>query len=148
MIWFFNKTNSIYILQVVFRSTYWARTWSMLLKDEEYQEARKLGCRRWEMIAREILTKFASCSFSLSATSQQYFSLRRNQSSATSRQYFSLRTNQHQPSATSQPKRLLVGVMLAGLRLSSFIFKLLCSSGMLPEVVLFLCISLSCVFEI
>jgi hypothetical protein len=54
----FNKTNSISILQVVFRSTYWARTWSMLLKDEESQEALKLGCRRWEMIAREILTKF------------------------------------------------------------------------------------------
>jgi hypothetical protein len=54
----FNKTNSISILQVVFRSTYWARTWSMLLKDKESQEALKLGCRRWEMIAREILTKF------------------------------------------------------------------------------------------
>jgi hypothetical protein len=48
----------------------------------------------------------ASCSFGLSATSQQYFSLRTNQPSATSQQYFSLRTNQHQPSATSQPNRL------------------------------------------
>jgi hypothetical protein len=44
-------------------------------------------------------------SFGLSATSQQYFSLRTNQPSATSQQYFSLRTNQHQPSATSQPNR-------------------------------------------
>jgi hypothetical protein len=42
------------------------------------------------------------CSFGLSATSQQYFSLRINQPSPTSQQYFSLRTNQHQPSATSQ----------------------------------------------
>jgi hypothetical protein len=39
------------------------------------------------------------CSFGLSATSQQYFSLRTNQPPATSQQYFSLRTNQHQPSA-------------------------------------------------
>jgi hypothetical protein len=59
------------------------------------------------------------CSLSLSATSQQYFSLRTNQPQETSQQYFSLRTNQHQtsqqyfslrtnqhqPSATSQPNR-------------------------------------------
>jgi hypothetical protein len=42
-----------------------------------------------------------ACSLGLSATSQQCFSLRRNQPPATSQQYFSLRTNQHQPSATS-----------------------------------------------
>jgi hypothetical protein len=47
------------------------------------------------------------CSFELSATSQQYFSLRTNQPPATSQHYFSLRTNQHQPSATSQTNRLL-----------------------------------------
>jgi hypothetical protein len=46
------------------------------------------------------------CSLGLSATSQQYFSLRRNQPPATSQQYFSLRTNQHQPSATSQANKL------------------------------------------
>jgi hypothetical protein len=50
---------------------------------------------------------FAPCSFGLSATSHEYFSLRTNQSPATSQQYFSLRTNQHQPSATSQTNRLL-----------------------------------------
>jgi hypothetical protein len=44
------------------------------------------------------------CSLGLSATSQQYFSLRTNQPPATSQQYFSLRTNQHQPSATSQTR--------------------------------------------
>jgi hypothetical protein len=49
----------------------------------------------------------AACSLGLSATSQQYFSLRTNQPPATSQQYSSLRTNQHQPSATSQPNRLL-----------------------------------------
>jgi hypothetical protein len=47
----------------------------------------------------------AACSFGLSATSQQYFSLRTNQPAGTSQQYISLRTNQHQPSATSQPNR-------------------------------------------
>jgi hypothetical protein len=47
-----------------------------------------------------------ACSFGLSATSQQYFSLRTNQPPAISQQYFSLRTNQHQPSATSQTNRL------------------------------------------
>jgi hypothetical protein len=40
-----------------------------------------------------------ACSFGLSATSQQYFSLRTNQPPAIIQQYFSLRTNQHQPSA-------------------------------------------------
>jgi hypothetical protein len=39
----------------------------------------------------------AACSFGLSATSQQYFYLRTNQSPATRQQYFSLITNQHQP---------------------------------------------------
>jgi hypothetical protein len=47
----------------------------------------------WQQTAR---------SFGLSATSQQYFSLRTNQPPAISQQYFSLRTNQHQSSATSQ----------------------------------------------
>jgi hypothetical protein len=49
------------------------------------------------------------CSLGLSATSQQYYSLRTNQPPATSQQYSSLRTNQHQPSATSQPNRLHTG---------------------------------------
>jgi hypothetical protein len=38
------------------------------------------------------------CSFRLSTTSQQYFSLRTKQPPATNQQSFSLRTNQHQPS--------------------------------------------------
>jgi hypothetical protein len=50
--------------------------------------------------------KSSPCSFGLSATSQQYFSLRTNQPLATSQQYFSLKTNQHQPSATSQTNML------------------------------------------
>jgi hypothetical protein len=49
------------------------------------------------------------CSLGLSATSQQYFSLKTNQPPATSQQYFSLRTNQHQPSTTSQTNRLRGG---------------------------------------
>jgi hypothetical protein len=52
--------------------------------------------------AMRALRELSPCSFGLSATSQQYFSLRTNQPSAISQQYFSLRTNQHQPSATEQ----------------------------------------------
>jgi hypothetical protein len=50
---------------------------------------------------------FSAYLFGLSATSQQYFSLRTNQPPATSQQYFSLTANQHQPSATSQTNRLV-----------------------------------------
>jgi hypothetical protein len=50
------------------------------------------------------------CSFGLSATSQQYFSLRTNQSPATSQQYFSLWTNII--STSHQPKnRMVVGCL-------------------------------------
>jgi hypothetical protein len=52
-------------------------------------------------------SQHSSCSLGLSATSQQYFSLRTNQPPATSQQYFSLTTNQHQPSATSQTNRVI-----------------------------------------
>jgi hypothetical protein len=55
--------------------------------------------------SRSIISR-ADCSFGLSVTGQQYFSLRTNQPPAISQQYFSLRTNQHQPSATSQTNRL------------------------------------------
>jgi hypothetical protein len=51
--------------------------------------------------------RYTACSLGLSATSQQYFSLRTNQPPATSQQYSSLRTNQHQPSAASQPNKLI-----------------------------------------
>jgi hypothetical protein len=47
------------------------------------------------------------CSFGLSATSQQYFSLRTNQPPATSQQYFYLRTKQHQTPDTSQEQALI-----------------------------------------
>jgi hypothetical protein len=53
-------------------------------------------------------TGLPPCSLGLSATSQQYFSLRTNQPPANSQQYFFLRTNQHQPSATSQTNRLCI----------------------------------------
>jgi hypothetical protein len=49
------------------------------------------------------------CSLGLSATSQQYFSLRTKQPPATSQQFSSLRRNQHQPSANSQPNRRKIG---------------------------------------
>jgi hypothetical protein len=57
-----------------------------------------------------VFFQFAACSLGLSATSQQYFCLRTNQPTATSQQYSSLTTNQHQPSATSQPNKLLIDV--------------------------------------
>jgi hypothetical protein len=53
-------------------------------------------------------TSSSPCSLGLSATSQQYFSLRTYQPPTTSQQYSTLTTNQHQPSATSQPNMLLV----------------------------------------
>jgi hypothetical protein len=56
----------------------------------------------------EKLPLVLACSLGLSATSQQYLSLRTNQPLATSQQYSFLRTNQHQPSATSQPNRAVV----------------------------------------
>jgi hypothetical protein len=49
------------------------------------------------------------CSISLSAISQQYFSLKTNQSPTISQQYFSLRTNQHPPPVISQTNRLFDG---------------------------------------
>jgi hypothetical protein len=55
------------------------------------------------------------CSLGLSATSEQYFSLRTNQPPAISQQYFSLKTNQHQPSATSKTNRLCVLLIRATL---------------------------------
>jgi hypothetical protein len=67
-----------------------------------------LFCQLEKKISNSV-THQAPCSLGLSATSQQYFSLRPNQPPATSQQYYSLRTNQHQPSATSQPNRLKVG---------------------------------------
>jgi hypothetical protein len=52
---------------------------------------------------------YTPCSHGLPATSQRYFSLTTNQPPATSQQYSSLRRYQHQPSATSQPNRLIDG---------------------------------------
>jgi hypothetical protein len=69
-----------------------------------------LPCRAcYNSSSKLISNRFAyslACSFGLSATRQQYFSLRTNQPPTISQQYFSLRTNQHQPSATSQTNRL------------------------------------------
>jgi hypothetical protein len=42
---------------------------------------------------------YTSCLLGLLATSQQYFSLKKNQPPANTQQYFSLTINQHQPSA-------------------------------------------------
>jgi hypothetical protein len=72
-----------------------------------------------EGIRRLLKLVLSPCSLGLSATSQQYFSLRINQPPATSQQYFSLRTNQHQPSATSQPNRLYISTQNLNFRNTS-----------------------------
>jgi hypothetical protein len=67
-------------------------------------EGMTCGSHAWVVEMKE---RYTPCSLGLSATSQQYFSITINQPPATSQQYSSLRTNQHQPSATSQPNRLI-----------------------------------------
>jgi hypothetical protein len=64
-----------------------------------------------------------ACSLGLSATSQQYFSLRTNQPPAISQQYSSLRKKQHQPSATSQPNRLEISAVGAKYHKQTIFFK-------------------------
>jgi hypothetical protein len=54
--------------------------------------------------------KLTPCSFGLSATSQQYFSLKTSQPPAISRQYFSFWTNQHQPWAKRTGSKANVSV--------------------------------------
>jgi hypothetical protein len=68
----------------------------------------KLGGHEYTSSSRAQLRCESStpCSFGLSTTSHQYFSLRTNQPPATSQQFFYLRTNQHQPPATSQTNKL------------------------------------------
>jgi hypothetical protein len=58
-----------------------------------------LNCRPFDSF------DFTTYSFDLSATSQQYFSLRTNQSPTNSQQYFSLKTNQHQPLAKQTDRK-------------------------------------------
>jgi hypothetical protein len=55
--------------------------------------------------------------FGLSATSQQYFSLGKNQSPAINQQYFYLRTNQHQaPAISHQSNKQVATLALTELR--------------------------------
>jgi hypothetical protein len=53
------------------------------------------------------LEEFTPCSFGLSATRQQYFSLRTNQPTATSQQYFYLR-KKSAPAISHQPNEQAV----------------------------------------
>jgi hypothetical protein len=87
---------------------------------------RRTGCPTSPWRSHSCLS--SPCSFGLSATSQQYFSLRTNQPSATSQQYFSLRTNQHQSSATSQMNRLHIRG-LVGHRARLLAFVLVCGGA-------------------
>jgi hypothetical protein len=108
---------------------FYRRTEAILLCfgwEEERSERKLVFFSEWELVCSALVGEqisvvplrlrrnYSGCleylqwSFGLSATSQQYFSLRTNQPPETSQQYFSLRTNQHQPSATSHPNRLMV----------------------------------------
>jgi hypothetical protein len=92
--------------------------WSLMNQLMQSQKYQIIANRRWCTFQRDnqflgyrsttSSEEMAACSLGLSATSQQYFSLRTNQPPATSQQYFSLRTNQHQPSASSQTNRLML----------------------------------------
>jgi hypothetical protein len=52
----FQKSRSKSILQVIFRGTFWIRSWSILSK-EEGRLSLKEGCRSLESSALEIINK-------------------------------------------------------------------------------------------
>jgi hypothetical protein len=52
----FQRSNFNSILQVMFRGTYWIRSWSILSKDEE-RNILKEGCRWLETMALEFFNK-------------------------------------------------------------------------------------------
>jgi hypothetical protein len=72
-----------------------------------------LFCQLEKKISNSV-THQAPCSLGLSATSQQYFSLRPNQPPATSQQYYSLRTNQHQPTEQVEGWSLMSFALCSG----------------------------------
>lgn len=54
----FNKAKAKTFMEVIFRMTYWTRTWSMLHKQEEAQEHLKNGCRKLETVIMEFFARF------------------------------------------------------------------------------------------
>jgi hypothetical protein len=54
---FFQKSQYMFILQVIFRGTFWIRSWSVLSK-QEGRTILKDGCRALEVAALELFHKF------------------------------------------------------------------------------------------
>jgi len=52
----FDKTIAPSYLQVIFRGTYWTRSWSLLQKEED-RHLIKMGCTTIEIIAMEVFTR-------------------------------------------------------------------------------------------
>jgi hypothetical protein len=52
----FDKTVALSYLQVIFRGTYWTRTWSLLQKEEDRQII-MMGCRNLETTAMEVFAR-------------------------------------------------------------------------------------------
>jgi len=53
----FDKILAPSYLQVIFRGTYWTRSWSLLQKEED-RHSMKMGCRSIETIAMEVFARY------------------------------------------------------------------------------------------
>jgi hypothetical protein len=53
----FNEKHPNSFLQVIFRGTYWARSWAILSKEEEMKNLKK-ACHILEVIGMEIFNNF------------------------------------------------------------------------------------------
>ena len=53
----FNRTTPNSFMQVIFRGTYWTRSWSLLSKEEERSNL-KINCCKSEITVMELFNKF------------------------------------------------------------------------------------------
>jgi hypothetical protein len=54
----FNRKNFNSLLQVVFRGTYWTRTWAALSRREEEKNNLKNACRKLETVVMQVFNNF------------------------------------------------------------------------------------------
>jgi hypothetical protein len=54
----FNRSKTNTIVQVIFRATYWTRTWSLLFKDEEARSNLKNACCLLETVSMQVFANF------------------------------------------------------------------------------------------
>lgn len=54
----FNCAKANTFMQVIFRATYWARSWSLLLRDEDARTDLNRACRLLESVVMEVFAKF------------------------------------------------------------------------------------------